>query len=117
MGHSAVSVVSRDENEALTKTRVKVAQVGPGTTTLASAVLGRKHKVAAYSLAISADGTVRFAGSSTGDLIGPQDWVGKGGSNVAQGLDDLIQTAEGEDLQLISTGGNVNGVVLIYTEA
>ena len=117
MGASAVRVVSREENATLSKTRVAVNQAGPGTLVLASSVLGRRHKIAGYSLTISADGTVKFAGSVSGDLMGPQDWAAKGGSNVANGLEDMIQTGLNEDLQLVSTGGAVRGVVLIATEA
>jgi len=117
MGSSRVQVASREENAGVTKTRVVVSQGGAGTTLLASAVLGRKHKIAAYSLTISADGTVKFSGSVSGDLMGPQDWAAKGGSNVANGLEDMIQTGVNEDLQLVSTGGAVRGVVLVVTEA
>jgi hypothetical protein len=117
MGSSRVQVASREENAGVTKTRVLVAQGAAGTTLLASAVLGRKHKIAAYSLAIIADGTVKFAGSVSGDLMGAQPWAARGGSNVANGLEDLIQTGLNEDLNLVSTGGAVSGVVLVVTEA
>lgn len=94
-----------------------LAQVGPGTTTLLSSTLARRHKIKAALLTLSADGTVKFRGSVSGDLTGPMDVAAKGGFVLPESLSGLIQTDLNEDIQIVTTGGAANGAVEIVTEA
>lgn len=111
MGRSEISVAQDERNI----TRVPVNQGVAGTTTLLAAVAGKRHKVVGAILTMSADGTMLFAGSTSGGLTGPLDVAQRGGL-VANGLLGLIVTGVAEDLQLITTLGAARGVVAVLTE-
>jgi hypothetical protein len=112
MGTSRVQIATDERGVS----RPLVNQSVPATTVLASAVLGKKHRLASALLTLSADGTIQFAGSTSGPLTGPMDIAAKGGFR-AEDLGDIVQTAPGEDLQIITTGGAARGVVRVVTEA
>lgn len=111
MGTSRVQIVTDERGVS----RPVVNQGAPATTVLKAAVLGKRHRLTGALLTLSADGTLKFAGSASGDLTGPMDIAAKGGFR-AEDLGDLIQTAVNEDLQVITTGGAARGVVRIVTE-
>lgn len=112
MGESTVAIREARERNGV---KALVNQAVAGSVTLATAVLGKRHRVSAALLTLSADGSLKFAGSVSGDLTGPMDIAAKGGFAFS-GIGDLVETAPSEDLQLISTGGAARGVVKIVTE-
>jgi hypothetical protein len=100
-------------------TRVPVAQGGPGSTILLAAVAGKRHYMIGGWLTLSADGSIKWTGSVSGDLTGAMDWLGKGGIAIPEGetLETaVVRSGVNEDLNLVTTGGAARGVVLIYTE-
>jgi hypothetical protein len=111
MGASAV-IVKSEQNQ--TEANVSLAQAGAGSTVLATAVLGRRHRVAGLFFTMTADGTVKFTSGGV-DLTGPMDISAKGGM-VEVDLASLIVGAKNQDITIVSTGGGVNGVVKIVTE-
>jgi hypothetical protein len=110
MGTSQVAIATEDQGV----TRVVVNQGSPGTLVLASAVSGKRHRVVGALLTLPADGTLKFSGSSTGDLTGPLD-IGQRGGFVQPNIGDLIITGPSEDLTLTTTLGGAHGVVKILT--
>lgn len=85
---------------------------GVGTVEVMPAVLGCRLAVVGGLLTLSADGTLRFA-SDSGDLTGAWDVAAKGGFAIPQDDVPLVVAPEGETLQIITTDGQVNGVVLV----
>lgn len=95
---------------------VSVAQGAPGTTVLKTADASNKHKVLGGFLLMSADGTFKF-NDGTSDLSGPADAGQRGGFVLPAGLFPYTQTgAINRPLNLITTGGNANGCLVILTE-
>lgn len=93
---------------------VSVAQGAAGTTLLLSGVSGKRHKVVGVVLTLSADGTVKFTGTS--DLTGAMDIVAKGGFVLPTNNLPYIQAASGADLSIVTTGGAAKGMVAVRTE-
>jgi len=93
---------------------ISVNQGAAGTTVLASASSGKRHKVVGCVLTLSADGTVKFTDS--GDLTGPMDVVAKGGFVLPTTNYPYVQGAAGSALNLVTTAGAARGVVTIRTE-
>ena len=94
----------------------RVAQVAPGSLTLALADPQKKHKLLGGILTMSADGTIEFL-DSVESLTGPMDCLQAGGFVCQPGLFPYAQTNDiGRDLLLNTTGGNANGVLVVLTE-
>lgn len=94
---------------------IPVAQGAPGTTILAAASPGNKHKIIASVLSMSVIGTIKFSDGS-GDLTGPMDVSSTGGFVLPAGIVPYQQTAVNSTLSLTTTLGKVNGVMVILTE-
>ena|SRR3990167_1408334 len=96
-------------------TYVSVAQGAAGTTELAAAVTGRKHKVMGAMLVMDAAGTLKF--SDGADLTGAMDLAANAGFVLPNNPLPYLQTASGSALSLITTTGKADGVVIIKTES
>lgn len=113
MGGSSV-IVREDPQAAITN--VPVAQGStPGTFTIKTATLGRRHKIVGFLLTMNADGTLKFRSGGV-DLTGAMDFISKGGA-VERDLGSLIVGTLNNDIDLVTVGGGVNGVVQVETEA
>ena len=95
-------------------TYVSVAQSGAGTTELAAAVTGQKHKVMGAVLVMDAAGSIKF--TDAGDLTGAMDLAANAGFVLPNNSLPYLQTARGSALSLITTTGKADGVVIIKTE-
>lgn len=98
-------------------TFVSVAQGGAGTTLLAAAVAGKKHKVMGGMLTMNGIGTVQFT-DSVGNLTGPMKVADSGGFVWdANGNVPYTQTgAVNRDLNLVTGSFAANGVIVILSE-
>lgn len=100
-----------------TITYVPVSQVAtPGTTVLAAASPGNRHKVIGCILTMHAKGTLRFTdggGNLTGDMTVALD----GGFVLPNSIFPYTQTAVNSALSLVTVTGAANGVVVVLTEA
>ena len=100
-----------------TITYVSVNQVAAGTTVLAAASVGNKHKVVAACLVVSLLGTVKFT-DDAGDVVGPMDVAANGGFVWPGAALPYTETgATNRALNLVTTLGAARGVVAILTEA
>ena len=111
MGASAI-IVKDDPNDV--ELNVPLAQSVAGTTQLAPATLGRRHKVVGVFFTMTADGTVKFTSGGV-DLTGPMN-MGAMGGMVEVDLGALVVGAKNQDISIVTTGGGANGVVKIVTE-
>jgi hypothetical protein len=107
--------LSRREIPEQNAVRVAVNQSGAGTLVLAAAQLGKRHRLVGAILTMPANGTIKFAGSTSGDLTGPFD-VAQYGGFVYDSDVPFIQAGLNEDLQLITTGGGAHGIALVVPE-
>ena len=98
-----------------TITYVSVNQGAAGTTVIAAASPGNKHKIVGAVLTISATGTFKFTG--TGDLTGPLDLTATGGFVLPTSIMPYFVGSTNVDLSLVSVAGAVRGVIAILTEA
>lgn len=99
-----------------TVTYVTVDQAGAGTTQLAAASPGNKHKVIGCVLTLSAAGSLKFLDSAE-DLTGAMDISGTGGFVLPAGPFPFLETkAVNRSLSITTTGGAARGVVAILTE-
>lgn len=96
-------------------THVAVNQTVAGTTQLAAAVSGRRHKVVGAVLTLSADGTLKFL-DGAGDLTGPMDVAQRGGFVLPTNNLPYFQATTNSALSITTTGGAARGVVTISTE-
>lgn len=95
---------------------ISVAQVSAGSTQLAAADAGNKHKVLGCILTLDADGTLKFKDSS-GDLTGAMPIGQRGGFVLPAGLFPYLQTgAVDRSLSIETTGGAAKGSVVVLTE-
>ena len=100
-----------------TITFVSVNQSIAGTTVLAAASVGNKHKLLGAVLVLSALGTLKFTDDG-GDLSGPMDLAANGGFVVEPGAFPFTETgATNRALNLVTTLGAARGLVTILTEA
>lgn len=100
-----------------TLTYVSVAQGAAGTTELATASVGNKHKIVGAVLTMSAAGTLKFT-DGVGDLTGAMDIAASGGFVLPTSILPYQQTAAtNRALNLVTTLGAARGVVIIVTEA
>lgn len=95
-------------------TYVSVAQGAAGTTVLAAASTGKRHKVVSVIIVLSAAGTLKFTGS--GDKTGAMDLAANAGFVAPSGAHAYFETDAGEALSIVTTGGAARGVVGIITE-
>lgn len=99
-----------------TLTYVSVNQGVAGTTTLAAASVGNKHKVLGVILTMSLLGTLKF-NDGVADLTGPMDIAATGGLVSPTSLVPYVETgATNRALDLVTTLGAARGVVIILTE-
>lgn len=99
-----------------TITYVSVAQGGAGTTVLAAASVGNKHKVVSAALTLTLAGSVKF-NDGTVDLSGAMPVVLSGGFVLPGGNFPYTETAAtNRPLNLITTTGAALGMVAILTE-
>lgn len=116
----ALGAASANPTTALGKTitYVSVNQSVPGTTTLASASVGNKHKVLGAVLTMNATGTVKFADAVPVDRTGPMDVSSTGGFVLPTSAVPYLETSTTNTaLNLVTTMGAARGVVAILTEA
>lgn len=100
-----------------TITYVAIAQGGAGTTELAAAVGGSKHKVVGCAMTLSAAGSIKFT-DGTADLSGAMDIGASGGFVLPTGILPFTETAAvNRPLNLVTTGGAAKGFIAILTEA
>ena len=100
-----------------TITFVSVAQGAAGTTALAGASVGNKHKLLGASLVMSATGTLKFA-DGVADLTGAMDIAANGGFVFSTSICPYFETgATNRALNLVTTVGLAKGFVIILTEA
>lgn len=98
-----------------TLTYIPVAQGAAGTTVLAAASPGNRHKIIGGILTMSLLGTLKFSDGS-GDLTGAMDISAAGGFVAPTSLVPWQQTAVNSALNLVTTLGAARGVVIILTE-
>lgn len=100
-----------------TITYVSVNQSAAGTTVLAAASVGNKHKVVGVTLVLSVLGTLKLT-DGVADLTGPMDLAANAGFVWPTSLLPYTETgATNRALNLITTLGAARGVVAILTEA
>ena len=99
-----------------TITYVPVDQAGAGTTEIAAASSGNKHKIMGCILVLSVAGTLKFLDGS-GDLTGAMSLGDAGGFVLPGSMIPYQQTATNSALSITSTVGAAKGVVMILTEA
>ena len=87
---------------------------GVGTTLVASAVAGKRHKVLGFVLGASATGTFKFI-DGAGDLMGPVT-ASKDNPVVTMGGFPIVETAINSPLSIVTTGLAARGVVVYVTE-
>lgn len=89
-------------------------QVAAGTTTIAAAVNGNKHKVYAFMLSLANDGTIRFVGGPdlTGNIKvdGQLQPVSMGPGGIS-----LFEAGVNQALQIVTTQA-AQGFVIYITE-
>lgn len=99
----------------MTPSYAPINQGASGTTVLAAAVAGKKHKVFAWFLSLANDGTIRFQGGVT-DLTGnikvdgQLQPVGHGPGELP-----LFETAAGVALNIVTTQV-AQGYIIFVTE-
>jgi hypothetical protein len=100
--------------EGRNRLQVPVNQGAPGTTVLAAGQSGKRHKVIAALLSMTADGTLEFR-SGSNPVTGPMKLSDMGGFAIPA-VGTLCVAEDGADLSVHTTGGAARGVVTILTE-
>lgn len=98
--------------------RFVLEQGSPGTTIIAAAVPGMRHKVVGFMLSPTGGGvsTVRFT-SSGGNLIGPMRVPGGSEAYVKwEGPWAMIETPVNAPLNVVSTKDGYAGLIIYSTE-
>ena len=99
-----------------TLTYVSVNQGAAGTTVLAAASVGNKHKVLGTVLTMSVLGTLKFT-DTDGDRTGPMDVAATGGFVLPTAMLPYVETnVTNKALNLVTTLGAARGVVILLTE-
>lgn len=99
-----------------TLTYVPVNQGVAGTTVLAAASPGNRHKLVSAVLVLSVLGTLKFT-DGIGDLSGPLDLAANAGFVLPASAYPYQQSGVNSALNLVTTLGAARGVVSILTEA
>jgi len=111
------------QNSGKTVNRFVLAQSAAGTTIIAAAVAGKKHKIIGVTLTLSELGTVKFTGTSNltgvinlnrdaGFVIQPNPtfiWI-ETGVNENLSIVTTVDASAGPDL------GGADGIILYLTE-
>lgn len=101
---------------ALGHTFIPVAQGATGTTVLAAAVAGKRHKVVGAVLVLDVAGTAKFT-DDAGDLTGAMPVSASGGFVLPNVDSPYTQTTTvNSALNLVTTTGKAFGVVAILTQ-
>jgi hypothetical protein len=99
-----------------TITYVSISQSAAGTTELAAASVGNKHKVVGMTLIMDSTGTAKLT-DGVGDLTGAMAIVTNGGFVWATSIIPYTQTgATNRALNLVTATGAAKGVIAILTE-
>ncbi len=113
MGYSGVIVKDTPDGVVL---NAPISQdVTPASTELAPATLGRRHRVAGMFFTLSADARVQFFSGGV-PLTGNMHFPASGGM-VEVDLGSLVVGTVNNNLSVTTTGGAMNGIVKIVTEA
>ncbi len=100
-----------------TITYIPVKQVTTsGTTVLAAASPGNKHKILGCILTLHKQGTLKFT-DGAGDLTGAMNIALDGGFVLPNSIIPYTETATNSALSVVTTSGAANGVVIVLTEA
>jgi len=111
------------QNSGKTVNRFVLQQSSAGTTEIAAAVAGKKHKIVGVTLTLSELGTIKFTGNadltgvinlnrSAGFVIPPNPtfiWI-ETGANEALSIVTTVDSTAGPD------AGGADGVILYITE-
>jgi hypothetical protein len=93
----------------------KIEQASAGTNTIISAVSGKKLRILAYAISLSAAGTVKFLNTGGADLTGIMP-VGTTPATCAGSVwGPLFETTVGVGLDITSVTGSAHGH-LTYSE-
>ena len=99
-----------------TLTYVSVNQGAAGTTTLAAASVGNKHKLLGAMVTMSVLGTLKFT-DTDGDRTGPMDVAATGGFVLPTAMLPYVETnTTNKALNLVTALGAARGVAIILTE-
>jgi len=98
-----------------TITYVSIAQGAAGSTTLAAASPGNRHKIVGATIIMDAAGTAKFTDGG-GDLTGAMAIAASGGFVWGTSALPYQQTAVNSALSLVTTVGAAKGVIQILTE-
>lgn len=102
-------------NSGKNLTYASVDQGSAGTTEVAPATAGKKHKLISAILVLDAAGTLKFQSGST-DITGAMSVSSTGGLVAPPGVSPYTETAVGEALNLTTATGAAAGVVSYITE-
>jgi hypothetical protein len=94
---------------------VSVGQGAAGPLELAAAVAGKRHKIIGGMIALMADGELDIRSGATSLMGGGIPFDARGGFAVPA-AEVWLQTANGEALNLVTTGGAARGFLKLITE-
>lgn len=115
-GSGATQPVSLAQNLGKTITRFVLAQGAAGTTVIAAASPGNRHKIVKVVFSLSAVGTAKFT-DGAGDLTGAMDFATRGGVVLPSDANQpWLETAVNSALNIVTTGGSARGLVVFVTE-
>lgn len=111
------NTITANPNTAYNKlfTFGSIAQSAAGTTTIASAVAGSKHRLMGAFLTLSSSGTVMFS-DSLKNLTGAMSVAQQGGFVLPTSLIPYCETGSNANLNIITTTGSAAGAFTIITE-
>lgn len=98
-----------------TITYVSIAQGAPGTTILAAASPGNRHKIIGATVIMDAAGTAKFTDGGA-DLTGAMAIAANGGFVWGTSVIPYQQSGVNSALNLVTTVGAAKGVIQILTE-
>lgn len=113
MGSSQVIV--REDPQQVEVNFVLAQDTTPGSTEIAPAVLGRRHRVKGMFFTLSADARVQFF-SGGAPISGNMHFSAQGGM-VEVDLGSLLTGVLNQNISITTSGGAANGSVKIITEA
>lgn len=99
-----------------TITYVSIAQGAAGTTALAAASPGNKHKLVGLVVTMSLAGTVKLVDGAS-DVTGAMDVAASGGFVLPTSIIPYVVGTANTALNLVTTVGAAKGVAIILTEA
>jgi len=99
-----------------TITYVSIAQGAAGTTALAAASPGNRHKLLGLVVTMSAAGTLKLVDGAS-DMTGAMDIAASGGFVLPTSIIPYLSGTANTALNLVTTTGAAKGVAIILTEA